>query len=101
MDDAQPDRHLIAHRSAQRRQRPGHGRLDGLGRFALHHPETTVAARKKEVDLEPLLIAKVVKLLAPALVDLALQDLGGHVSFEQGPRNGDRSSSACVVIPRR
>src|ERR1035437_7586279 len=57
--------------------------MDGLGCFTLHHPQTTLAARKKEIDLEPLLIAKVVKFLPPALVDLALQDLRGHVSFEQ------------------
>src|ERR1019366_3672089 len=58
--------------------------MDGLGCFTLHHPKTGLAARKKEIDLEPLLVAEVVKLLPPALVDLALQDLRGHVSFEQG-----------------
>ena len=41
-------------------------------------------ARKKEVDLQRLLVAEVVELLSSALVDLALQDLRGHVSFEQG-----------------
>jgi hypothetical protein len=58
------------------------GRLDGPGCLALHHPQTTLAAGNKEVDLEPLLIAKVVKLLPLALADLALENLGGR-QFDQ------------------
>jgi hypothetical protein len=34
--------------------------MDGLGGFALHHPQTTLAARKEEIDLELLLVAEVV-----------------------------------------
>jgi len=88
MDNGQPDQPMVAHGATQRFQWSRHGRLDGLGRLALHHPEAAVAARKEEIDLQPLLIAKMVQLLAPALVDLALQDLRGHVSFEQGAEKG-------------
>jgi len=42
-----------------------------------------MAVREEKIDLQTLLIAEMVKFLPAALVDLALQDLRGYVSFEQ------------------
>ncbi len=83
MDDGGPDRRPLRHGTAQCGDWSGHGRLDRSSRLALHHPQTTMAVREEKIDLQTLLIAEMVKFLPAALVDLALQDLRGYVSFEQ------------------
>jgi hypothetical protein len=62
MDNDPTGRCTAAHRAAQRLERSRHGRQDGLGRLALHHPQAGVAAGKQEIHLQALLIAEVVQL---------------------------------------
>src|ERR1035441_229253 len=84
MDNRQPGRRPAAHGPAKRPQGPCHGGLNGLRRFALHHPQASVSVWKKEIHLQPLLVSKMVQLLPHGAIDLTLQYLRRDMSFIYG-----------------
>src|SRR5580700_1157860 len=82
MDDSRLDRGLRFDGLAQGLERPGHGRVYGLRRFALDHPQDA-ARGEKEIDFQTLTVAEMIQLFSVAPVHLKLEDLRGHEPFEQ------------------
>jgi hypothetical protein len=84
MDDRDAGRWTVSHGAAEGLHGAGHCRQRGLGGFTLNHPDAAVRVRKEKIDLEPLLVAEMIQLFPPALIHLALENLGRYVTFEKG-----------------
>lgn len=88
MDDAGSDVCIRIHGSPERTQGLCHLGHDGFRGFALHHPEAASIFREEEIDLQTLLVPKVVELFPLAPVDLVFDNLSGNRALEERTKEG-------------